>query len=84
MQRQLHGYKAIFLTFNVGLHRLFKTVDIPGTVLKRAPNFCTVYVVSKGKVSGLRNATRPVPARYAAGGALLVQRNSSVDLPTAM
>ncbi|KAH8481442.1 hypothetical protein H0E87_029062 [Populus deltoides] len=67
-----------------GLSRLFKTVDIPGTVLKRAPNFCTVYVVSKGKVSGLRNATRPVPARYAAGGALLVQRNSSVDLPTAI
>ncbi|XP_011018202.1 PREDICTED: U-box domain-containing protein 35 [Populus euphratica] len=67
-----------------GLSRLFKTVDIPGTVLKRAPNFCTVYVVSKGKVSGLRNATRPVPARSAAGGALLVQRNSSVDLPPAI
>ncbi|KAG6740110.1 hypothetical protein POTOM_057747 [Populus tomentosa] len=67
-----------------GLSRLFKTVDIPGTVLKRAPNFCTVYVVSKGKVSGLRNATRPVPARSAAGGALLVQRNPSVDLPTAI
>ncbi|KAG6741117.1 hypothetical protein POTOM_056605 [Populus tomentosa] len=64
--------------------RLFKTVDVPGTVLKRAPNFCTVYVVSKGKVSGLRNATRPVPARSAAGGALLVQRNPSVDLPTAI
>ncbi|KAJ6863692.1 hypothetical protein NC652_040290 [Populus alba x Populus x berolinensis] len=67
-----------------GLSRLFKTVDIPGTVLKRAPNFCTVYVVSKGKVSGLRNATRPVPARSAAGGAPLVQRNPSVDLPTAI
>ncbi|KAB5514859.1 hypothetical protein DKX38_028765 [Salix brachista] len=64
-----------------GLTRLFKTVDIPGTVLKRAPSFCTVYVVSKGKVSGLRTATRPVPASYAAGGA---PRNSSVDLPTAI
>ncbi|KAJ6296461.1 hypothetical protein OIU78_024337 [Salix suchowensis] len=64
-----------------GLTRLFKTADIPGTVLKRAPSFCTVYVVSKGKVSGLRTATRPVPASYAAGGA---PRNSSVDLPTAI
>ncbi|KAB5514788.1 hypothetical protein DKX38_028694 [Salix brachista] len=64
-----------------GLTRLFKTVDIPGTVLKRAPSFCTVYVVSKGKVSGLRTATRPVPASYAAGGA---PRNSIVDLPTAI
>ncbi|KAJ6433208.1 hypothetical protein OIU84_017003 [Salix udensis] len=64
-----------------GLTRLFKTADIPGTVLKRAPSFCTVYVVSKGKLSGLRTATRPVPASYAAGGA---PRNSSVDLPTAI
>ncbi|CAK7345792.1 unnamed protein product [Dovyalis caffra] len=65
-----------------GLSRLFKTVDIPGTVLKRAPTFCTVYVVSKGKVSGLRNATRPVPATYTSGGAQLLQRNSTVELPT--
>ncbi|GKU87556.1 hypothetical protein SLEP1_g1940 [Rubroshorea leprosula] len=39
----------------------FKATDIPGTVSKGAPDFCSVYVVSKGKISSLRSASRPAP-----------------------
>ncbi|KAK7260767.1 hypothetical protein RIF29_27064 [Crotalaria pallida] len=41
----------------------FKTTDIPGTVSKGAPDFCTVYVVSKGKIQSTRSASRPAPFR---------------------
>ncbi|KAK6912395.1 Protein kinase domain [Dillenia turbinata] len=40
----------------------FKLTDIPGTVSKIAPDFCSVYVISKGKISSIRSATRPAPA----------------------
>ncbi|XP_031255082.1 U-box domain-containing protein 35 [Pistacia vera] len=39
----------------------FKMTDIPGNVLKGAPDFCTVYVISKGKISSMRSASRPAP-----------------------
>ena len=42
--------------------RKFKVVDIPGTVSKGAPDFCTVYVVSKGKIQSMRSASRAAPA----------------------
>ncbi|KAL9391375.1 hypothetical protein Peur_015295 [Populus x canadensis] len=42
------------------LYRKFKA-DVPSTVSRGAPDFCTVYVVSKGKVSTVRNASRPAP-----------------------
>ncbi|CAL0333024.1 unnamed protein product [Lupinus luteus] len=35
--------------------------DIPGTISKGAPDFCTIYVVSKGKIQSMRSASRPVP-----------------------
>ncbi|KAL3642843.1 hypothetical protein CASFOL_013658 [Castilleja foliolosa] len=35
----------------------FKTVDIPGNVTKGAPDFCTVYVISKGKVASVRSSS---------------------------
>ncbi|XP_056167200.1 U-box domain-containing protein 35-like isoform X2 [Syzygium oleosum] len=38
-----------------------KHSNIPSSVSKGAPDFCTVYVVSKGKVSSVRNASRPSP-----------------------
>ncbi|KAI6689740.1 hypothetical protein NL676_026568 [Syzygium grande] len=38
-----------------------KHSNIPSSVSKGAPDFCTVYVVSKGKVSSMRNASRPSP-----------------------
>ncbi|MED6114276.1 hypothetical protein PIB30_078753 [Stylosanthes scabra] len=39
----------------------FKVADIPGLVCKGAPDFCTVYVVSKGKIQSTRSASRPAP-----------------------
>ncbi|KAM2039395.1 hypothetical protein ACFX1T_012841 [Malus domestica] len=35
----------------------FKTTDVPNTVSKEAPSFCTVYVIGKGKISYMRAAT---------------------------
>ncbi|KAK6927767.1 Protein kinase domain [Dillenia turbinata] len=40
----------------------FKITDIPGTVSKIAPDFCSVYVIYKGKISSMRSAARPAPA----------------------
>ncbi|KZV27856.1 U-box domain-containing protein 35-like [Dorcoceras hygrometricum] len=34
----------------------FKTVDIPGNVTKGAPEFCTVYVIAKGKMLTVKSA----------------------------
>ncbi|KAF5748057.1 U-box domain-containing protein 52-like [Tripterygium wilfordii] len=44
-----------------GFLRRFKTADIPGSVSKGAPDFCSVYVISKGKISSMRSASRPAP-----------------------
>uniref|UniRef100_A0A0D9WMT8 RING-type E3 ubiquitin transferase n=1 Tax=Leersia perrieri TaxID=77586 RepID=A0A0D9WMT8_9ORYZ len=35
--------------------------DIPTTICKGAPDFCTVYVINKGKVSSVRNSIRQAP-----------------------
>ncbi|CAN8233772.1 unnamed protein product [Cochlearia groenlandica] len=43
-----------------GFMRRFKT-DLPTTLSKSAPDFCNVYVISKGKVASVRNASRPAP-----------------------
>ncbi|KAM7480938.1 hypothetical protein LguiB_005521 [Lonicera macranthoides] len=39
----------------------FKTADIPSSVSKSAPEFCTIYIISKGKISTVRSASLPVP-----------------------
>ncbi|CAN6706885.1 unnamed protein product [Malus baccata var. baccata] len=41
----------------------FMTTDVPSTVSKRAPNFCTVYVIGKSKISFVKSATISVPQR---------------------
>ncbi|XP_010472443.1 PREDICTED: U-box domain-containing protein 52-like [Camelina sativa] len=46
--------KGGFLRFN-------KPTDIPGTIIKSAPDFCTVYVISKGKIQTMRSASRSAP-----------------------
>ncbi|KAJ8770893.1 hypothetical protein K2173_021808 [Erythroxylum novogranatense] len=43
-----------------GFMRKFRA-DVPTSVSKGAPDFCNVYVISKGKVSYARNASRPAP-----------------------
>ncbi|EPS61916.1 hypothetical protein M569_12876 [Genlisea aurea] len=40
----------------------FKAKDIPGSVLKGVPDFCTVFVIHKGKISSTRSASRPPPS----------------------
>lgn len=47
------------LTFLFFIHRKFKSVDISTTVMKSAPDFCSVYVISKGKILSVRTAQRP-------------------------
>ncbi|XP_057873788.2 U-box domain-containing protein 35 [Cryptomeria japonica] len=37
--------------------RRFKGVDVPASVAKSASNFCTVYVISKGKLTSVRSAS---------------------------
>ncbi|KAK6144843.1 hypothetical protein DH2020_021663 [Rehmannia glutinosa] len=41
--------------------RRLKTVDVPTSVSKTAPDFCTVYVISKTKISSVKNASRLAP-----------------------
>ncbi|KAG8381982.1 hypothetical protein BUALT_Bualt05G0029100 [Buddleja alternifolia] len=40
----------------------FKGKDIPGSVLKGVPDFCSVYVIQKGKISSTRAASCPAPS----------------------
>ena len=42
--------------------RKFKTTDLVASITKGAPDFCSVYVINKGKVSSERQAVRQAPA----------------------
>ncbi|XP_028553472.1 U-box domain-containing protein 51-like [Dendrobium catenatum] len=44
--------------------RKFKNPDVPSNVAKSAPDFCTVYVISKGKQVSVRSARSPAPANH--------------------
>ncbi|XP_031092213.1 U-box domain-containing protein 52-like [Ipomoea triloba] len=44
-----------------GFLKRLKVMDVPTCVSKGAPDFCTVYVISKAKISSVRNASRPAP-----------------------
>ncbi|KAG0470338.1 hypothetical protein HPP92_017038 [Vanilla planifolia] len=44
-----------------GFLRRFKSTDVSTNISKSAPDFCTVYVISKGKFLSVRNAIRPAP-----------------------
>ncbi|KAL5074213.1 hypothetical protein RYX36_013197 [Vicia faba] len=46
------------------LIRRFKVSDVSGTVAKGAPDFCTVYVIGKGKIQSMRSASRPAPSIF--------------------
>ncbi|KAI3977871.1 hypothetical protein MKX01_036711 [Papaver californicum] len=45
-----------------GFFKRFRSTDVANNVSKGAPDFCTVYIISKGKMSSLRSASRPAPA----------------------
>ncbi|CAN8244186.1 unnamed protein product [Cochlearia groenlandica] len=60
--------------------RLFKVDDIPSNVMRWAPDFCTVLVISKGRLSSVRSATRPLPQALpspSSGSAPLSPRNNA-------
>ncbi|CAK9165942.1 unnamed protein product [Ilex paraguariensis] len=50
-----------------GFVRTFKTIDVPGSISKGAPEFCTVHVISKGKIASVRSASIPVPNQPTVG-----------------
>ncbi|CAL0308586.1 unnamed protein product [Lupinus luteus] len=39
----------------------FKSSSKPSSIAKGSPDFCTVYVISKGKISSVRSASRAAP-----------------------
>ncbi|KAJ9553726.1 hypothetical protein OSB04_017771 [Centaurea solstitialis] len=39
----------------------FRSSDVPGHVMKSAPDFCTIYVISKGKISSAKKSSRSAP-----------------------
>ncbi|XP_073001421.1 U-box domain-containing protein 51-like [Typha latifolia] len=49
-----------------GFARSLKATDVATSISKCAPDFCTVYIISKGKLSSLRNAARPTTSPPAA------------------
>ncbi|KAK7251468.1 hypothetical protein RIF29_34699 [Crotalaria pallida] len=53
-----------------GLVRRFRTTDVPSVVSKGVPAFCTVYIISKGKVSSVKNATAPLTKATISNNAL--------------
>ncbi|KAL1532333.1 U-box domain-containing protein 35-like [Salvia divinorum] len=60
----------------------FKAKDVPGTVLKNAPDFCTVYVIHKGKISSTRASSRPPPSSQLRNQILLqasIKHNNAVE-----
>ncbi|KAF5444749.1 hypothetical protein F2P56_033856 [Juglans regia] len=42
------------------LSRKFKAYDVTASLMKSAPSFCSVHVISKGKILSLRRAPRPL------------------------
>ncbi|XP_042456543.1 U-box domain-containing protein 35-like [Zingiber officinale] len=44
-----------------GFYRSFRSTDLSTNISKAVPDFCTVIVVSKGKVSSARSAVRSAP-----------------------
>ena len=56
-----HKFNPNSWTFKKFLHRRFKAADVAGSVSKGAPDFCTVYVIAKGKIQSMRAASRSAP-----------------------
>lgn len=59
--------------------RLFKAADVPSCVLKGAPDFCNIYIISRGKLSSMRAASRPLPTTLPAVERPLHNLNDGVE-----
>ncbi|XP_010520563.1 PREDICTED: U-box domain-containing protein 51-like [Tarenaya hassleriana] len=69
-------------TVKKSITRLFKGEDIPSNVMRWAPDYCTVLVVSKGKLASVRSATRPLPQALmssSTGNTPLSPRSTAID-----
>ncbi|XP_019066878.1 U-box domain-containing protein 35-like [Solanum lycopersicum] len=68
-----------------GISRLFTKSDVANTVMKKAPSFCNVYIVSKGKISSTRMASHPLK-RKSSNPSICIppQRNSNFDATNLM
>ncbi|XP_027769214.1 U-box domain-containing protein 52-like isoform X2 [Solanum pennellii] len=68
-----------------GISRLFTKSDVANTVMKKAPSFCNIYIVSKGKISSTRMASHPLK-RKSSNPSIRIppQRNSNFDATNLM
>ncbi|KAH0707760.1 hypothetical protein KY290_011074 [Solanum tuberosum] len=68
-----------------GISRLFTKSDVANTVMKKAPSFCNIYIVSKGKISCTRMASHPLKRRFSNPSIRVPpQRNSNFDATNLM
>ncbi|XP_021856600.2 U-box domain-containing protein 52-like isoform X2 [Spinacia oleracea] len=71
------------------IKKTFKKPDVPSHVTKYAPEFCSVYVIAKSKLSNLRSAQRPFASSSASpnrlpclvGPAIQPQPQPTVEQP---
>uniref|UniRef100_A0A5B7BV82 RING-type E3 ubiquitin transferase n=1 Tax=Davidia involucrata TaxID=16924 RepID=A0A5B7BV82_DAVIN len=64
------------------LTRAFRNADVPTSLSKTAPDFCSVYVISKSKVQNVRSASRPPTPSSATSSKQTSQTGFSPDTPT--
>lgn len=68
-----------------GIVRRFRTTDVPTSVSKGAPAFCTIYIISKGKIQSVKSATAPIPKpAVVATPQTIPQRGNQFQQPHAM
>ncbi|XP_042387638.1 U-box domain-containing protein 35-like [Zingiber officinale] len=60
--------------------RSFRNLDISVNIHKTVPDFCTAYVISKGKLSSVKNAIRPPPA--VSPLRIQLQKQANADQPS--
>lgn len=60
MHHSIHGicmYMRVLTKVSHDFSSKFKAPDVASSVSRGAPEFCNVYIISKGKISSLRSAT---------------------------
>nr|KJB53689.1 hypothetical protein B456_009G001200 [Gossypium raimondii] len=65
-----------------GFVRRFRTAEVTTNVSKGAPDYCTIYVIGKGKISSVRSASAPPPPRPQSQPLLQPQPNNNIPDPT--
>ncbi|XP_042396652.1 U-box domain-containing protein 51-like [Zingiber officinale] len=63
-----------------GFVRSFRNLDISVNIYKTVPDFCTAYVISKDKLSSVKNAIRPAPA--VSPLRIQLQKQANADQPS--